>query len=249
MPRIAPTRLVVPCALAVVLSLSIAATAVAGGVRADLRVVGPGGRALDEESLQTGTTKIPTSPKASCLGKGTGGSGKPVSVKGATALGLLAQAARSTSSLRPLLVTDAFESEFGLGICGIGGSNATAKKSWYLKVNHVNPEMGGDSVKLKKGDEVLWALEPYPYPNELALEAPSEATPGVPFEVQVYSYSDKGKRKPAAGATIPGATGPTAANGRATVVLSAPAALVARHGKDIPSNAVAVCMLGACPQG
>ncbi len=212
-------------------------------------MVGAGGRALAEETLQTGTTKVPTSPKATCLGKGTGGSGKHVTVKGPTALGLLAQAAKSTASLRPLLVTDAFVSEFGLGICRVGGSAGTAKQSWYLKVNHKNPELGGDSVKLRKDDEVLWALAPFPYPNELALEAPSESVPGVPFEVRAFSYNDKGKRKPAAGATVPGATGPTAADGRATVVLTAPTRLVARHGKDIPSNGVPVCVLGACPQG
>ncbi len=249
MPRIAPSRLAAACALALVLLFSTAAIAAAKGVSADLRVVGAGGKALAEQTLQTGTTKVPTSPKATCLGKGTGGSGRSVSVKGPTALGLLAQAAKSTSALRPLLVTDAFESEFGLGICGVGGSKSTSKESWYLKVNHKNPELGGDSVKLKKGDEVLWALAPFPYPNELALEAPTEATAGVPFQVQVYSYDDKGKRKPAAGATIPGATAPTAADGKATVVLTGPAKLVASHGKDIPSNGVAVCMLGACPQG
>ena len=249
MPRISPSRLAAACALAVVLLISTAAIAAAKGVSADLRVVGGGGKSLADETLQTGTTKIPTSPKATCLGKGSGGSGKPVTVKGPTALGLLGQAAKSTSSLRPLLVTDAFESEFGLGLCGIGTAKATAKKSWYLKVNHRNPELGGDSVKLKKGDEVLWALAPFPYPNELALEAPSEATPGVPFGVRVFSFSDSGKRKPAAGATIPGATGPTAADGSTSVVLTAPTRLVASHGKDIPSNGVAVCMLGTCPQG
>jgi hypothetical protein len=249
MPTIVPSRLAAACALAVVLLLCTVAVAAAKGVRADLRVVGAGGRALAEETLQTGTTKVPTSPKGTCLGKGTGGSGKPATVKGPTALGLLAQAARSTSSLRPLLVTDAFESEFGLGLCGIGGSNATAKKSWYLKVNHRNPELGGDSVKLRKDDEVLWALASFPYPNELALEAPSEASAGVPFAVRAFSYNDAGKRRPAAGATIPGATGPTGSDGMATVVVTGPAELVARHGKDIPSNAVAVCVAGACPRG
>jgi len=249
MPTTAPSRLAAACALAVVMLFSTAAIAAAKGGSADLRVVGPGGKTLAEETLKAGTTKIPTSPKANCLGKGSGGSGRPVTVKGPTALGLLAQAAKTTSTLRPLLVTDAFESEFGLGICGVGGAKATAKKSWYLKVNHENPELGGDSVKLKKGDEVLWALEPYPYPNELVLEAPAEATPGVPFEVQVYSYNDAGKRKPAAGATVTGAAAPTAANGRTSVVLTAPTELVAGHGKDIPSNGAAVCMFGTCPQG
>ena len=249
MPRIALPRLAAACALAIAVLFSSVAVATAKGVRADLRVVGAGGQTLAEETLTTGTVKIPTSPKATCLGKGTGGSGKPATVKGPTALGLLAQAAKSTSSLRPLLVTDAFEAEFGLGLCGVAGAKATAKKSWYLKVNHKNPELGGDSVKLKKGDDVLWALASFPYPNELALEAPSEATPGVPFGVRVFSFSDSGKRKPVAGATVPGATGPTAADGRATVLVTGPTELVATHGKDIPSNGVAVCVLGACPQG
>jgi hypothetical protein len=237
------------CALTIALLFSTVAPAAAKGTRVDLRVVGGGGKVLAEKSLQTGTTKIPTSSKATCLGKGSGGSGKAATVKGATAMGLLAQAAKSTAALRPLLVTDAFASEFGLGLCGVGGFKGTAKKSWYLKVNHKDPELGGDSVKLKKGDEVLWAYASFPYPNELALEAPTEATTGVPFEVRVYSYDDKGKRKPAAGATVPGATGPTSADGRATVVLTTPTRLVATRGKEIPSNGVGVCLAGACPQG
>jgi hypothetical protein len=247
MPRLIPFRLTAACALAFVLVLSVAAVAVAKGTRADLRVVGGGGKILAEETLQTGTTTIPTSKKATCLGKGSGGSGKGVQVKGATALGLLSQGAKSTSALKPLLVTDHFLDEFGLGLCGIGGFTAGGKNSWYLKVNHKNPELGGDSVKLKAGDEVLWALASYPYPNELSLVAPSEATAGAPFEVTVYSYNDKGKRKPAAGVTVSGAAAPTNAEGHATVTLTGPSTLAATHGKDIPSNRVAVCVGGACP--
>ncbi len=247
MPRLIPFRLTAACALAFVLVLSTSALAVAKGTRADLRVVGGGGKVLDEETLQTGTTTIPTSPKATCLGKGTGGSGKGVKIKGATALGLLGQAAKSTAALKPLSVTDHFLGEFGLGLCGIGGFNAQGGKSWYLKVNHKNPELGGDSVKLKAGDEVLWALASYPYPKELSLVGPTTATAGVPFEVQVYSYDDKGKRKPAAGVTVPGAASPTDAAGHASVVLSAATTLIARHGKDIPSNGVPVCVGGICP--
>jgi hypothetical protein len=246
MPRLIPFRLVAACALAFVLVLSTAAIAVAKGTRADLRVIASGGKVLDEETLQTGTTTIPTSPKATCLGKGTGGSGKGVKIKGPTALGLLGQAAKSTASLRPLSITDHFLGEFGLGLCGIGGFTAHGGASWYLKVNHKNPELGGDSVKLKAGDEVLWALASYPYPNELSLTAPTEATAGVPFEVSVFSYSDKGKRKPAAGVTVTGASAPTDAKGRTTVTLTGPAWLIATHGKDIPSKHVSVCVNGAC---
>ncbi|HSR94405.1 MAG TPA: hypothetical protein VLK56_06020, partial [Solirubrobacterales bacterium] len=233
------------CALALLLLFSTAALAMAKGTRVDLRVVGSGGKALSEQFIGAKTTSIKTSPKATCLGKGTGGSGKSVTVKGATALGLLAQASKSTSTLRPLLVTDAFD--FGLGICGVGGSVQTSKLSWYLKVNHKNPELGGDSVKLKTGDEVLWALEPYPYPNELSLVAPTEATAGVPFTVSVFSYDDKGKKKPAAGVTVTDASAPTDAAGHTTVTLSDPAVLSATHGKDIPSNQVQVsCVSGKC---
>jgi hypothetical protein len=249
MPRLIPFRLVAACALALVLVLSIAAFAAAKGTRADLRVVGGGGKVLAEETLKTGTTTLPTSRKATCLGKGTGGSGSGVKVKGPTALGLLGQAAKSTSALRPLLLTDHFLDEFGLGLCGIGGYVSHGSKSWYLKVNHENPELGGELVKLKPGDEVLWAFVSFPYPRELSLVAPAEASAGAPFEARVFSYDDKGKRKPAAGAKVTGALAPTDAEGRTTVTLTGPATLVATHGKDIPSNRVAVCVNGACPTG
>ena len=150
---------------------------------------------LTEQTLRSGTTAIKTSRKANCFGAGTAGSGKSVTVRGATALGLFATASKSTASLRPLLVTDAFD--FGLGICGAGGSKVSGKASWYLKVNHKGATVGGDAVKLKPGDEVLWDLAPsYPYPNELGLIVPVGVTAGVPFQVRVVSYDEKGKRKP-----------------------------------------------------
>jgi hypothetical protein len=244
MPRLIPIRLVAACALALALSLPAIASA-AKGVPAELRVVGKGGKVLTEQTLSSGTTKIKTSPKASCFGAGTGGSGRSVTVKGATAMGLLAQASKSTALLRPLLITDAFD--FGLGICGVGGSKVSGKASWYLKVNHKGATVGGDAVKLKPGDEVLWDLAPsYPYPNELALVAPDTALGAQPFQVTVYAYDEKGKRKPVSGATVTGASGPTDSAGKATVTLSASAALVATHGKDIPSPVAEVCIGIAC---
>jgi hypothetical protein len=245
MPRLIPSRLAAACLSALFLLMFLAATAPAAKrVEADLRVLGSGGKVLAEKTLKTGTTMIPTSPKATCLGKGTGGSGKGVKVNGPTALGLLGSAARSTGALRPLLITDAFD--FGLGICGVGGSTANAKRSWYLKVNHKNPELGGDSVRLKPGDDVLWALVPFPYPDELFLQAPTEATPGA-VAVRVFSYDEKGRRKAVKGAKVTGAAGPTDAQGRTTVTISGPTTMRATHGKEIPSNGVEVCVLGACP--
>jgi hypothetical protein len=238
-------RLAAVCALAVVLLMSGAAVASARKALANLRVVAKQEKVIAEQSLVTGTASIATSRKATCFGKGTGGSGKKVKVNGPTALGLLSQATNTIKSLRPLLVTDAFD--FGLGICGVGGYSATPTTSWYLKVNHRNPERAGESVKLKEGDEVLWALVGYPYPKELWLEAPKEATPGVPTEVRVFAYDDKGKRKPAKGARVTGAAGPTDSKGRTTVTLLAPTTLRASRNKDIPSNGADVCIATLCP--
>jgi hypothetical protein len=246
MPRLIPLRLVATCALALIVSLSLAASAVAKSVSADLRVVGKGGKILSEQTLSTGTTAIKTSKQAKCFGPANAGSGKSVTVKGATAMGLLAQASKSTAALRPLLITDAFD--FGLGICGVGGNVVSGKASWYLKVNHRGATVGGDAVKLKPGDEVLWSLAPsYPYPNELALVAPDTALAGTPFEVQVFSYDEKGKRKPVAGATVTGASAPTDVYGKTSVTLTVPVPLQAKHGKDIPSPLETVCIGIVCP--
>jgi hypothetical protein len=247
MPKLVPYRLAAACALALILALSLAAGAAAKGPLAELRVVGKGGKVLAERSHGAFTASVKASPKADCFGPGTEGSGKEVTVKGPTALGLLINVARSSQALKPLLITDAFD--FGLGICGVGGSVASSKASWYLKVNHKNPELGGEMVKVKTGDEVLWALASFPYPDELVLSAPEEATAGEPFPVRVFAYDDKGKRKPAAGAKVTGAASPTGADGRTTVVLKKAAKLTARHGSDIPSAVEAVCVGGKCPRG
>lgn len=247
MPRLSPFRLVAACALALTLVLSTAALAVAKGPVADLRVIGSGGKVLAEDSFGAATASIKTSPQATCFGSGTGGSGKAVTINGPTALGMLIQASKFTATLKPLQITDAFS--FGLGLCNIGSSKATKTLSWYLKVDHVNPELSGELAKVKAGDEVLWALASFPYPDELALSAPAKATAGAPFGVRVFSYNDKGKKKPAAGVTVTGASEPTGADGRTTVTLTKPGRLIARHGKDIPSNQVAVCIGGKCPKG
>lgn len=247
MPILVPFRLAAACALAFILVLSLAASAVAKGPLVDLRVVGKGGKILAEKTAGAATTSVKASPQADCFGPGTGGSGENVTVKGANAMSALIGASKSTASLRPLLITDAFD--FGLGLCGIGGDEASTKLSWLLKVNHVAPELGGESVKVKAGDEVLWALAPFPYPDELWLQAPRNVQAGAPFGVKVFAYDTKGKRKPAAGVTVTGAGAPTGKDGTTTVVLQKPRRLIARGDEDIPSNRDAVCVGGKCPRG
>ncbi|HEY0317455.1 MAG TPA: hypothetical protein VGC49_04090 [Solirubrobacterales bacterium] len=252
MPRIIPIRPAAACALALALSLSITASAGAKGFSADLRVVGSGGKILAERTVSTATTSVKTSPKATCFGAGTGGSGKAVSIDGNTAMGLLARASKSTGSLQPLLISDSFD--FGLALCGVGKTVARGSSSWYLKVNHRSLAVGGDAAKIKPGDEVLWALATteapdYAYPDELSLTAPRTATAGKAFSVRVFAYDGKGKRTPVAGAKVSGAGAPTGSDGRTTVTLSKPGRLIARHEGEIPSARVAVCVRGKCPAG
>jgi|SRR5689334_12014573 len=246
MPRLVSIRLAAACALALISILSLSATALAKS-SAELRVVGKKGKVLDEGTLALGgKVSIKTSSKATCFGPGTGGSGKKVSLSGSSALGMLGRAASFTAALRPVLLTDHFIDEFGLGLCGIGTSKATSKESWFVKLNHRAQSVGGERVKVHAGDEVLWALGAYPYPDELALSAPAEAQANVPFTVQVLSYDEKGKRKPVSGATVTGASGPTDSSGHATVTLAAPAELIATAKGDIPSPAQAVCLGSGC---
>jgi len=248
MPRLIPFRPAAACAPALLVSLLVAVPAVAKGPTVDLRVVGAGGKVLAEKSVGAGSASVKTSPKATCFGAGTGGSGKSVKVPGPTPLAALIHASKSAAALKPLRISDHFD--FGLALCGVGKSVAKGTASWYLKVNHKSPSLGGDSVKLKGGDEVLWDLAPsFPYPDELALVAPNRVKAGKAFKVRVLSYDDRGKKSPVAGARVKGAKGATGSDGRATVVLSKPTRLIARHGKDIPSNTEAVCVGRKCPGG
>jgi hypothetical protein len=247
MPRITPFRPLAACLLVLSLTLAFAASASAKGFPAELRVVGSGGKVLAEKTISTATTSVKTSSKATCFGPGTGGSGSAVSIEGNTAMGLLARGSKLLPALSPLLISDHFD--FGLALCGIGSSVAKGKASWYLKVNHKSLQVGGDQAVIHAGDEVLWDLAPsYPYPNDLALTAPATAKKGQPFTVRVFSYDEKGKRKPVAGATVTGASGPTDGSGRAQVTLAAPASLMATAKGEIPSAREAVCVGGKCPK-
>ncbi|HMI80475.1 MAG TPA: hypothetical protein VK480_01680 [Solirubrobacterales bacterium] len=222
-------------------------SASAKGFSADLRVVGSGGKVLAERTIATANTAVKTSPKATCFGAGTGGSGKSVTLQGNTAMGLLARGSKSIGALSPLLISDHFD--FGIALCGVGSSVAKGSASWYLKINHKSLEVGGDVAKIKPGDEVLWDLAPsFPYPDELALVAPDTARAGMPFTVRVFSYDEKGKKTPRAGAKVTGAAKPTGADGRTTVTLGGPAKLIARASGGIPSAREAVCVGGKCPK-
>lgn len=251
MPRITPFRLAAVCALALSITFAFAAAAVAKGLRADLRVVGAGGKVLAEKTVASANLSVKTSPMATCFGPGTGGSGDPVKLQGDTAMGLLASGAKTIPALRPLSISDHFD--FGLALCGIGSSVAKGSASWYLKINHRSLQVGGEVAKIKTGDEVLWALSKteapdFEYPDELVLAAPDSAAAGSSFTVRVWAYDEKGRKTPQAGAKVTGATQPTGSDGRTTVTLGKPAKLIARATGEIPSAREAVCIGGKCPR-
>ena len=202
-------------------------------VNASLRVEAAGKALAGGKTYATGTAKFKTDTRAAC-----GGSGKTVTVPGATALGILATAAPTNPLLRPVGVSDKYS--FGLVVCGIGRYVGFAQQSfWLYKVDHKSPEVGADQYKLKSGDQVLWFFEDTKTGSntgdELALSAPAHAVAGKPFTVHVWDYDSHGKRKPAAGAKVGGKT--TNASGAATIKVSKPRRLRLRatHGKDIPS--------------
>jgi hypothetical protein len=246
MPR--PLQLRSVAVSALVLCALSAFAASASATTATLRVVGSGNKVLAESLVKSSNISVKTSPKATCFGAGTGGSGKAMKLKGNTALGLLADGAKTIKQLSPLSISDHFS--FGAAVCGVGSSIAKGQASWYLKINHKGASVSGDKAKIKGGDEVLWDLAPgYPYPEELVVSAPTQASAGVPFAVHVYAYDEKGARKAVKGAAVTGATGPTDSSGKVMITLTEPTSLVAGLGKDIPSAAVPVCLGTQCPAG
>ncbi|MFN8216873.1 MAG: hypothetical protein U0R71_09790 [Solirubrobacterales bacterium] len=246
MPGSTPNRLAAACTLVLSVSLLLAPAALGKGAEVDLRVVGKGGKVLTERTVRTASTQVETSSRAACFGKGSGGSGAKVTIAGDTAMGVLARASLTTGSIAPLLISDHFD--FGLALCGVGGSIVSGEASWYLKIDHRALAVGGDQAKVKPGQEVLWDLAPsYPYPDELVLQAPPRVSAGVPFGVRAFSYDEKGRRKPAAGVRIPGAAGLTGSDGRAVVTLNGPRRLGATKDGDIPAARVAVCVGRKCP--
>ena len=91
---------------------------------------------------------MPTRPDADCFGP-PGGSGAEFTYEKPNALSLLATAGRTTKSVAPLALTDQFG--FGLGVCGIGGVQATGRENfWYFKSNHQEATVGADQLEVAR---------------------------------------------------------------------------------------------------
>ena len=131
--------------IALLAIFGLTGTAGAKSYPVDVRVTTVTGKTLIDQRQYTSDLTVKTSPKASCFGTGTGGSGKSISIGGLTALGVVAQAAQGAPKLRPLLLTDHDFGFPGLGICGIGGPTP-AGNFWELKVDGKTSAISGDQA-------------------------------------------------------------------------------------------------------
>lgn len=221
--------------------LAVPATAPAASkVQANLRVVTWQGKILFDGKARTGTTKI--KPNKACLG---GRTGPARTVSGPTALGLLVAASKKSKSLRPLKLTD---TDFGFGICGIGGANATGEQWWSLRTNYKDATVGAEGLSVKRNDDILLYLSKTymePTPDSLFLKAPAKVKKGKLIRVRVFSYHNEFdeksgetrlKRSPVEGAKVKGAVGPTNAKGFARIKVTRKTRTVARKSGLIPSN-------------
>ena len=239
-------------ALATVLVvLGTLAPSVAGaakGVPVQVRVVTHEGKIVADRNIKTGSTRVPTSGRATCFG-GTPTDGSKL-VRGATALGALADLARSEAALRPLLITNAFD--FGLGLCSVGDHVPTGEEWWALKVNGVAATTGGDTTYLRPGDDVLWFLaRSYNEPlwEELVLVAPARLGSRSTVRVRVQAAAADGSKRPVAGARIFAAGAPAGTTNAAGTFAIRPGRnagrtlrLVARLPGYIPSNRALVSL-------
>ena len=230
-------------AVTTVVVLAIAGSAYAAPTTASLRVEAAGTAIDDGTTYVTDTTRFQTDKRAAC-----GGTGTVKTLTGPTAMGILGSALPVNSDLKPVGISDKFS--FGLTVCGLGkyvGFESTS--FWLYKVNHKSPEVGGESYKLKRGDDVLWFFQDTASGqntgDELVLRAPVRATPGKPFTVTVYAYDFNGKRTPAQGAQVRGdSVQTTDASGKATITIAKrhTTSLRATRGNDIASAPVSVCV-------
>ena len=86
-----------------------------------------------------------------------------------------------------------------LALTSIKGENwpfSQVRYYWAIWVNNRYAEKGMCQIKLRRGDQVLFAADSEKHPEHpLGLSAPAKAKRGRSFQVKVVWYSDSGKAK------------------------------------------------------
>lgn len=247
-------------AIACVLAVGASATASARTTHSTLRVEAAG-QALDPGTNYSNRS-ITTRNSRAC---GPINSGRE-RLRGANAMGLLGHAAEVNGKLRPFRTSDTFD--FGAIVCEVGDFQGFGNRYWLYNVNHQLATIGGDQLRVGRGDDVLWyhvnctetseatfeCIDGENYGEELDLAAPVRTRPGA-FKVRAFEYSGSGQRDPQPGIRIsgpgvtPAVTGP---DGTATVRSTDDTTLRATRQSqgDIPSHPLEVCVdqnLSRCP--
>jgi hypothetical protein len=247
-------------AIATVVLLT-APTAEAKSKWADMRVVTSDGTTLADYRQYTDHVKVKASEDADCFGESNPSTNNTYTLDDPTVLGTLIDAARKNGNMTPLLVTDAFFSQFGsFGVCGIGdfvGSDVFGEEYWYNAVNGTGAIAGPNQIPVENGDRQLWyfATGAEEEIAELVLKAPLRVSPGEPFEVKVKRINPDGTKEPAEGVSVNGDVGPTNPSGETDVVINTEgfSALTATGDPDdVPSASVGVCTSNdpsLCPRG
>lgn len=121
----------------------------------------------------------------------------------------------------------------------IGSDKATDTQFWGTALNGTPTEAGGCQVRVKAGDEVLWAYDMFAARQFLELSGPRTARLNRPFRVKVTDA--KNGDKPVKGANV-GGVAKTNARGVATIVGTDRGPLLAKAERRgaIRSNAIVV---------
>jgi hypothetical protein len=222
----------------------------------ELRVEGPN-ETLDSGTWYvTGNERIRKSKPSDACNRTTG----KIRVPGPTPLALVQSAADDNRDLRQVRVR---RDEAGLFVCEIGSilgrpfSDPAGFAGWSYYENYVFGSAAADQLKLKDGDQILWAFSDFgagtPANTGPALElkrvpARTEGT----FTARVVEHIFDGSTNPATGATIEGAQSvDELGNGRYEVTVGTGfRTLRATRGLDIASNQVETCSkpkLAKCP--
>ena len=102
----------------------------------------------------------------------------------------------------------------------LGETDNGPRYYWSIFVNNKPASTGACEIKLRRGDQVLFAAATYPeYP--IGVTAPSSATVGRQFKLTVSGFTAAGKSKPLAGARVTGSGVSVTSNGKGVARVSA----------------------------
>lgn len=129
-------------------------------------------------------------------------------------------------------------------ITSIAGEQASSSGPWTILLNGVPTPVGGCSMKVGDGDQVLFARDVVFQTMTLGLSGPAEVQPGESFRLSVTDERDDGAPVPDAVVASDGLSATTDADGEALFAVATPGrySFKATHSDGIRSNSIDVCV-------